>query len=528
MRHSFFIFLILVISTIPARGESLPDASGANPRSRLLMASESVDPTQRADELLEGSIDPALYRVDAGDRFQIEVLGTVSVFLTPRVDLEGWIALGEFGSLQVAGMTLDAARVRIRAHLASRIRDSEIDVRLLQMRRFKVFVTGRVASPGSYPANGVTRVSEVIRLAGGLVDSASTRTIRVHRSDEADPLLVDLAIFRLAGDLAQNPFLRDGDRVVVPPRTATFSVTGAVEHPGTWDLRDGDSLEGILDWVKPLPGAELTRVTVARFRDPDGGGRGDEFDEVSVNVEQELAGGARWPLQDGDRIRVPRIARFRTGSSVILDGEVRYPGSYPIEPGTDRLSSVLARAGGLLPDSQPSRIELIRRADTDTVAFAEEIMAAPANRELTPSELAWLQLELQPDADRVILNAAEGDDPVLAAGDRILVPRRTEFVRVAGQVASPGLYLHRDDWKPADYLKAAGGTTRTADRGRTRLIRGAGASTDLSKAGSIEAGDLLFVPEKRPKSRWEVVRDLVGTLAQAATIVIVIDQVAKQ
>src|SRR5204862_3232533 len=88
------------------------------------------------------------------------------------------------------------------------------------------------------------------------------------------------------------------------------------------------------------------------------------------------------PLHDGDVLTVPQQAGWNDiGATVALRGEVRKPGVYGIRPG-ERLSSLLSRAGGLLPTAYPhaavferndvrelqqrSRQELIQRLEQES------------------------------------------------------------------------------------------------------------------------------------------------------------------
>src|SRR5260370_3916305 len=90
-------------------------------------------------------------------------------------------------------------------------------------------------------------------------------------------------------------------------------------------------------------------------------------------------------LHDGDVLTVPQQAGWSDmGAAVTLRGEVRKPGVYGIRPG-DHLSSLLKRAGGMLPTAYPraavfertevrelqqkSRQELIQRLEQETTVL---------------------------------------------------------------------------------------------------------------------------------------------------------------
>ena len=524
---SVLLVLLLLLSAGVAAAGSLP--AGTTPEDLLqrLAAPKSPEPVPAspAASLLEGAVDPARYRVDAGDWFRVQALGRTTFALTAQVNAEGWLDLGEYGTVRVARLTLDEARQRIRTRFATILRGTEVEVHLLQPRRFKVFVLGEVEKPGAYPATAATRASEAIALAGGLRDSASVRAIRIHRADESEPLPVDLIPFRFAGDVSGNPFLLDGDRIVVPKRTRTFEVSGEVEHPGRWDLPPGETLEHVLQWVGVKPGADLSRAVIARFR---GDGPGDRFDTLSVVLERVLSREDPVPLADGDRVYIRRLPRYHEAYAVRVEGEVRYPGEYPIRQGEDRLRDVVERAGGLLPGALETRVALIRPVFPDST-FRDALRTMNPGFPITPSESARLRLEISPDVDRMTVDLRRGENPLLVDGDRVVVPRSPGFVRVTGQVMSPGLYPFRENWNYKDYLSLAGGTTKLADRGHTRLLRGRqGTSADAARAERIEAGDILFVPEKKPRTTWQTAKDLFTIAAQAATVIIVVDQVIRK
>ncbi len=497
---------------------------------RLTPPSGSETPAPSAGTLQEGSLDPEVYVLGPGDQFRIQAIGSRSFSLTPRVDPEGWLSLGDYGSVNVGGLTLAGARGRIHDHLGRQLRDTQVEVRLMDIRRFKVHVLGEVVQPGAYPATGATRVSEIVDAAGGVRDSASVREIRILRAGHDTPILADLAAFQTAGDLSGNPYLADGDRIVVPPRSRWFSVSGAVLHDGRWDLRDGDTLHDVLGWIGLRADADPNRAMVARFHGADPEGLYDRFDTLFVSLDRVMAGGDPFPLADGDRVYVRPRPRYHESDEVSLEGAVRRPGVFPIREGTDRLSDLIAWAGGVLPDALTERVTVVRAVAPDTVGLVEMPPPGSATYALDRAELARWRLRTSPNARRMTLDLAGELDPLLMAGDRVVVPRASGFVRVTGEVVDPGFYPHREGWDLGDYLGAAGGTTKQADRSRARLLRGAeGTATQASKAPDFAGGDIIFVPEKERNDRtgWETFRDIFGIAAQVATVILVIDQVSK-
>src|SRR5213082_2682006 len=108
---------------------------------------------------------------------------------------------------------------------------------------------------------------------------------------------------------------------------------------------------------------------------------------MDVKLSEALAGDspADLPLHDGDVLTIRQNPGWNDiGAMIALKGEVQHPGTYGIRPG-ERLSSVLARAGGFNAQAYPygavlmrrdvrelemqSRLELVRRIKAEQVSL---------------------------------------------------------------------------------------------------------------------------------------------------------------
>ena len=79
-----------------------------------------------------------------------------------------------------------------------------------------------------------------------------------------------------------------------------------------------------------------------------------------------------------------------------------------------------------------------------------------------------------------------------------------------------------------DYVSAAGGYTSRANRGRARVtLAHTGRQVDAKEAGTLRAGDTVWVPAKAEKSKWGTVRDVLTTAAQIATVYLVVREATK-
>ena len=147
------------------------------------------------------------------------------------------------GYVQVAGQSLKDATDALHKAVARYYPGLSFDFSLVKPRTFLVHVVGSVARPGIYPAHATDRVTKVLAEAGGRSNSdarkgsgaGSMRSIEITRRD-GHKLAADLLLYNLHGDTKNNPFLSDGDIVMVPFESFVATVDGAVQRPGRYEL----------------------------------------------------------------------------------------------------------------------------------------------------------------------------------------------------------------------------------------------------------------------------------------------------
>ncbi|MCY4634689.1 MAG: SLBB domain-containing protein [Acidobacteria bacterium] len=150
-------------------------------------------------------------------------------------------------------------------------------------------------------------------------------------------------------------------------RSQRVFVVGEVRSPGAYPLAAETSLIEILALAGLTPEAAGAAVVVrSGGRMPVAGGAGtppaDNADTVRVNL-RDLEGGdlsRNVVLRDGDTVFVPRA------EVVYVFGEVREPGSYPIQEGMTVLQA-LSLAGGSTEFAALNRLTVMRVVDGEQV-----------------------------------------------------------------------------------------------------------------------------------------------------------------
>jgi hypothetical protein len=103
-------------------------------------------------------------------------------------------------------------------------------------------------------------------------------------------------------------------------------------------------------------------------------------------------------------------------------------------------------------------------------------------------------------------------DLALENGDRLYVPSRPSTVNVVGTVFEQAAFLYDEDLHVGDYLKKAGGPTRSADKSHMFVIRADGSviakstNTGLFSRNfdtlAMHPGDTLVVPAQINKTTF--------------------------
>ena len=466
---------------------------------------------------LEGAVDANRYIVGPGDVFSIVIGGMVPREFTATVSADGRLVVAEAGAFQADGRTLAAVRADVIAGLRRQYRNVTLDAALAQPRQFYVHVSGAVPEPGRRLVRPVARVEDSIAQATGLsprdlaLYSRATpregdrwpalRNVTVER--EGEVLAADLMRYFATGDLEANPYLRDGDAVYLPTfdpvREGAF-VGGAVDRPGTYDVRPGDTAyDLVVVATGRAPEARVERVRVAR--------RDGTVEEVGVAESRRVS--------VGPRDQIFAVSEAPDAGVAVVVGAVRYPGTYPIIAGETTLAALVEAAGGLQPDALARGAYLERSAETVREArTASETPDGPrlqtqrdeaARLDSTVAALGGLSvLDLSGRryyareylrTARVSVDVASalsgGTAVTLRDGDRLVVPEDQGSIRVFGEVARPGFVAYQPGLDAAAYLRQVGGP---GPRATDRYIVEAGTGRFLPADGTpVQPGDAVFV-----------------------------------
>ena len=238
---TLLVCLSLAISSATVMAQSQADAAPATQQTSLAEAEPVPAPPPAAPAL--AVTPPEDYRIQKEDVLRITVLGEPEMASEQIVDPKGSINLSLLGSVYTEGLTRKQLTDKLVVGLSKYFVDPKIQMSLVQFRRPKVYVVGRVNRPGSYDFRPGDRVMETIAQAGSFPETAYLEGATLTHKDSKESIPLNLRKLFYEGDMSQNVVLQDGDTIYIPEDvTNRYFVLGEVYRPGKYDLKDKVSI----------------------------------------------------------------------------------------------------------------------------------------------------------------------------------------------------------------------------------------------------------------------------------------------
>lgn len=422
---------------------------------------------------------PSEYTLGPGDELLIRGWGSVDIDYRAKIDRNGLIAIPTVGSVVLAGIKAGDAEAVIRGAVGKLYKGVTINVNFGQLRAITVYVVGQANRPGTYTVSSLSTLITAVFASGGPNANGSMRNIQVKRGGALVGEL-DLYSFIAKGDKSGDVKLRDGDTIFIPAAVGHAALMGKVNTPAIYELRGAqDSVDSLLEFAGGMPvvadprRAFLERIDVSQNQPRS-------VEQFALNAE-----GLKRSLKDGDVLNVTSITPD-FGNAVVLRGNVDQAVRAPYKDGMrvsdlipnraylitrnsiKRQNNVLVAGekGGGSRNGQPeediaSRIGgLIDEINWD-YAVVERINRNDLTVSLIPFNLGKVFSEPS-GKDNVQLQP--GDTVTVFSQQDVAVPmdKRRVFVRVEGEVNTPGVYQMNAGENLHSLLARAGGPTMNA------------------------------------------------------------------
>lgn len=439
----------------------------------------------------EGYVDPATYRLGRMDVLSIEIQGVAPIlFRGLIVNADGALVIPTVGIVSVRDITLNEAIVRVRQAMSQKYRSDQISVTLERLKPVLVHITGDVDTTRSLVIPANTRLSNVItpiiqNMSGQQV---LTRFIEI-KNRTGETRIADLEAFQLGGFLEDNPFLQDGDVILLTNRTWSeprISITGGVPRQILFDYRDDDNLTKLFRIASGYRfDADTSHFLINRIE----GNR-----VTQIRVEGSITQNSDYPLLANDRIVIPVLPDSYVMHAATIRGEVSVPGTYPIIRNRSTLEQLIAMSGGLKSTALTQGIIVERRAPR-ILPNQGNLFARTSDQYTEGFEYLQTERELSSFIFLDVRNP-ESYDFVIMDQDVITIPKDETTVYVFGQVNRTGYYVHKPGQTVKQYLELAGGFGLAAEASRIFVIKSGSYIWLTPEQTTVESGDMIFVDRK--------------------------------
>jgi polysaccharide export outer membrane protein len=451
-----------------------------------------------------------------------------------------------------------------------------------------VVLSGHVFRPGSFEYHAGLRLSDILPSFDELRPNADRHYVMIRREippeEKIEVISADLERALRARGSATDPELRPRDQILVfnlsasrervvapvirdlelqgtPDQPAQIvSVAGRVNAPGRYPLEPGMHVTDLIRAGGSLEDsayggeAELTRYEIV-----NGIARQTALIPINLGAVRRGDPGADVQLKPYDVLLIKVTPQWEEPGNIILAGEVRFPGKYPITRG-ETLSSVVRRAGGFtdlafiggavyireeLKQRERDQLDLLaNRLQSDLTSLSLSVVssstlannangAAGGAQALAIGQQLMSQLRQVKPVGRLVIDMNRvmqgrpgmSEDVLVRDGDKLLIPKQTQEILILGEVQSPISHVFQAGLTRDDYIAKSGGVTQKADRKRIYVVRANGNVVSGERRGwfrrsqSVEMrpGDTIVVPLDTERVRalplWQAVTTILYNLS---------------
>jgi polysaccharide export outer membrane protein len=377
----------------------------------------------------------------------------------------------------------------------------------------------------------------------------------------------------LSGDASANLELARLDRVRLfrwdEKGKRSVTVSGMVYEPNEYRLVEGMRVKDLVNAAGGLQknaylrSAEITRSHISQD--------GVATEEIVVDLGKALAEDPKQNvvLRDYDHLIVRPIPDLHFGRTAMIEGQVKFPGTYPIVKG-ETLSSLIQRAGGYTSEAylkgaiftRESAKEVQRQRLNQLISELEQAMLTSTSEAtggaLEPEEAKAQQASLATKKElltklraaqvtgRVVVRLTDLEDLrgskydiELEDKDTLTIPATPGVVYVVGEVFNPISLQYEKDRTVSYYLDRVGGMTKEADKKQVSVVKADGSVISMEQGNrgrlvfwdsqrkswffggfmsmEMDPGDTIVVPRKMDRFFWlKSTKDLTQIVFQIA------------
>jgi len=372
--------------------------------------------------------------------------------------------------------------------------------------KFKIELVGSIKRPGFYSGTGNNTLNDIIKQAGGLDFGTVKNTVLIRRDDKNG--LFHYVRYSLQAVLDEKLSVYMYDRDVIYFMDSgemnyreEVQILGQVRNPGNYKYGENLSLGDLLFIAGGFKSKALSNKVILSRKVQD--------QNILAEVLQIETQPDYWnnttlfgiQLMPGDVVSTYENPLMREQVYVSVEGEVNNPGVYPIDNRSQNLFDIFKRVGGVTDYGNLEEAVILRPMNktvnseqtsknknkvlneiykNDTVSQSDTIL-----RERQFDTIALANLNTKFDIVKIM------ELITVEPGDRFVVPKRVNTVRISGEVYNPNLIFYNPTVNFKEYITLGGGLTSNADLSN--------AFVSYSNGTSKKTRVILGIFQKHPK-----------------------------
>lgn len=419
----------------------------------------------------------------------------------------------------------------------------------------RVTIQGAVFRPGQYELEKGLTLLQLIQKAAGIKEDAFTGIGTITRLKQDNTR--EIISFNL-GDLLNKSTpdiaLQREDVVNISSifdLTDRYTVTikGAVRNGGEFAYADSMSVEDLIIKAGGFSqGGSAKRIEVARQVN-----NSDPFSKASgvaqvftIDIDPELKSSKNFTLKPYDIVSVYTLPGYETQRTVRVEGEVIYPGYYVIKNKDEKISDIIARAGGLSASADVDGGTLKRsntailgvdKNKSDTAEIAKERIERLARLQngykdsTNAANDATISAQRNDfvgiDLKKILQQPGSNIDLLVEDGDEIRIPKQQQIVRVNGEVLYPSAVVFQNNKTFLDYVSNAGGFSPEALKRGAYVVYANGTVKGTRKFlfwnshPAVKPGSEIYVP-KKPAPKGNATAQIIGYVTALASLAAIV------
>ncbi len=254
-----------------------------------------------------------------------------------------------------------------------------------------VYVEGAVRVPGQYGLKKGDKVADMLYRAEGPLPGANLEKayiFRLNEEREREAIVFDLAKVLTDRGHESNVEVQGLDTIFIVSRDSSIqetpiNISGMVHRPGEFNYAKNLTLGDLLFLAGGLKmearGGMIEVSRLAFFsEDENKKGRRTIVQRFNISLDNKLDSEAKeYDLTAFDRIVIYASPEFEVPQSVVVMGEVEYPGEYTLLDKSENVHSLIARAGGLTEHAHGAASKLLRMEQGPVLMNIDNVLEAP-------------------------------------------------------------------------------------------------------------------------------------------------------